>query len=108
YSKYSNGPSPWTYKVGLQWAPIEDIRFRASYQRAIRAPNIIELFTPVTVTQSNNFGTVGDPCAGAAPALTAAQCALTGVTAAQYGHIIQCPAIQCDVSEGGNVALKPE
>jgi len=35
-----------TYKVGLQWAPVEDIRFRASYNRAIRAPSIIELFAP--------------------------------------------------------------
>ncbi len=35
-----------TYKVGLEFAPIRDIRFRASYNRAVRAPNIQELFAP--------------------------------------------------------------
>src|SRR5215472_6281793 len=97
-----------TYKVGLQWSPTEDIRFRGSYQRAIRAPNIIELFNPNTVTQSNQFGANGDPCAGAVPLFTAAQCAFTGVTAAQYGHITQCIADQCNVLLGGNPKLKPE
>jgi iron complex outermembrane receptor protein len=108
YSSYDTGPTPWTYKVGLQWSPNEDLRFRASYQLAIRAPSIIELFNPVIVTQSNSFGQAGDPCAGGSPSFSAAQCALTGVTPAQYGHITQCPAGQCNVSTGGNVVLKPE
>ena len=34
-----------TYKIGLDWAPVQDVRFRASYQRAIRAANVVELFT---------------------------------------------------------------
>ncbi|MBL0968334.1 MAG: TonB-dependent receptor [Brevundimonas sp.] len=34
-----------TYKLGADYAPVEDIRFRASYSRAVRAPNAIELFT---------------------------------------------------------------
>ena len=34
-----------TYKVGADWAPVQDVRFRASYQRAVRAPNVVELFT---------------------------------------------------------------
>jgi len=110
FSDYDTGPKPWTYKFGVQWSPVEDFRLRASYQRAIRAPNILELFNPVTVTQSNQFGKNGDPCAGTTPLFSQAQCALTGVPAALYGTgaIKQCPADQCNVSTGGNPDLAPE
>ena len=40
-----------TYKMELQWAPLPDIRFRGSYNRAIRAPSIIELYNPQLVGQ---------------------------------------------------------
>ena len=33
-----------TYKLGLEWTPIEDIRTRASFQRAVRVPNVAELY----------------------------------------------------------------
>src|SRR5580658_659720 len=38
YSSYSEGFNTNTYKFGLNWAPSSDIRFRGSYQRAVRAP----------------------------------------------------------------------
>jgi outer membrane receptor protein involved in Fe transport len=82
------------------------VRFRASFQRAIRAPNIIELFNPNVVTQTSTVGK--DPCAGANPAALLEQCAHTGVTPAQYGHISQCPAGQCSALLGGNASLRPE
>jgi hypothetical protein len=48
-----------TYKLGLEWAPVEDFRVRGSFQRAVRAANIIELFT----AQGNGlFDLDGDPC----------------------------------------------
>ena len=50
-----------TYKIGLDFAPIRDIRFRAAYNRAVRAPNIQELFAPQRVVLNGT----GDPCAGA-------------------------------------------
>ncbi len=120
YSDYSTGIQADTYKVGLQWAPTRDVRFRASYQQAIRAPNIIELYTPQAVTNSSQLSS--DPCAPTvntdgtiSPATaTAAQCANTGVTAAQYGDglntntIVQCPANQCAVLNGGNPDLQAE
>ncbi|GIU32497.1 TonB-dependent receptor domain-containing protein [Shewanella sp. MBTL60-007] len=34
------------WKVGLNWAPIEDLRFRATRSKSVRAPNIGELFSP--------------------------------------------------------------
>ncbi|PVX28832.1 TonB-dependent receptor domain-containing protein [Sphingomonas pokkalii] len=94
----------WTYKAELAWSPVDGARFRASYNRAIRAPNISELFG------ARGIGNVSlnDPCAGATPEASLTTCKLTGVTDAQYGHIIQCPADTCSQSYGGNPALKPE
>lgn len=37
-----------TWKVGAVWAPIDAIRFRVSRSRDIRAPNVSELFGPIT------------------------------------------------------------
>ncbi|GAA0621311.1 TonB-dependent receptor [Brevundimonas kwangchunensis] len=57
-SEYQNFGAD-TYKLGLDYAPIEDIRFRASYSRAVRAPNVIELFTAQGL---NLFDMDYDPC----------------------------------------------
>ena len=95
-----------SFKFGLQYAPVQDLRLRGSFQRAIRAPNIIELFNPAVVTQTSVVGV--DPCAGATPTATLEQCAHTGVTAGQYGHIAQCPSGQCSALLGGNSTLRPE
>jgi outer membrane receptor protein involved in Fe transport len=93
-----------TYKVEGNWTPINDIRLRASYNRAVRAPNINELFTPQAVLLDGST----DPCAGTTPAFTAAQCAFTGVSAGQYGNILENPAAQYNGLLGGNPDLKPE
>jgi len=104
YSDYSTGFKTDTYKGGLDWAPIDMLRFRASYQRAVRAPNVGELFS----SQSVALDGADDPCAGATPDATLAQCQLTGVTAAQYTHIATNPAGQYNGLLGGNPALVPE
>lgn len=98
-----------TYKFEADWSPVRDIRFRGSYNRAVRAPNVSELF----VTQSVALDGSTDPCAGPAigglvNGFTAAQCALTGVTAAQFGNIVENPADQYNGLLGGNPALLPE
>ena len=58
------------------------------------------------------LGFSNDPCAGAVGSatltLSQAQCALTGVTAAQYGNIKSNPAAQYNVLSGGNPQLAPE
>jgi iron complex outermembrane recepter protein len=44
YTDYSNSGEVNTWKVGVTYEPISDIRFRASRSRDIRAPNLFELF----------------------------------------------------------------
>ena len=44
-SDYSTVGSVKTWEVGGDWAPIDDVRFRATLAKAVRAPNIGELFT---------------------------------------------------------------
>jgi outer membrane receptor protein involved in Fe transport len=107
YSSYDVGANSFstdTYKFEAEWAPVRDIRFRGSYNRAVRAPNVVELFS----TQAVGLNGSTDPCAGAVPTATAAQCALTGVTAAQYGTIPANPAGQYNALLGGNPNLTPE
>lgn len=48
---FSGGVSTW--KVGLNYSPIEDLRFRLTRSRDIRAPNILELYN--AGTQSTAF-----------------------------------------------------
>lgn len=105
FSKYSNNSKGIsTYKGEIAWAPSRDLRLRGGYNRAIRAPNISELFA----AQSPGNVTTQDPCSGTTPTATLEQCQRTGVTAAQYGRISECPSEQCTGFFGGNPALKPE
>ena len=105
YSAYSEGFDTNTYKFGLNWAPTSDVRFRGSYQRAVRAPNLQELFVEKGLVLEG----ATDPCdsSTSAPA-SALQCARTGLTAAQTGHVLSSPAGQYNGLTGGNPNLKPE
>ena len=104
YSDYNLGYNTNTYKLGLEYAPIRDIKFRGSYNRAVRAPNIGDLYSPSVVGAGGN----ADPCWGSTPQFTAAQCARTGVTAGQYGNIAVNAAAQINTTAGGNPNLQPE
>ncbi|WP_068070679.1 TonB-dependent receptor domain-containing protein [Novosphingobium lentum] len=104
YSDYSLTGSTNTYKLQMEYAPIQQVRFRAGYNRAVRAPNSLELFS----TPNVGLFAGSDPCAGASPTASAAACALTGVTAAQYGTIDKNPANQYNQQTSGNTGLRPE
>jgi iron complex outermembrane recepter protein len=107
YSKYSEGFTTNTYKIGLEWAPVRDVRLRGSFQRAVRAPNIGELFSPQAVGLDGSI----DPCAGTmTPGVspTPAQCLAAGVPLAQYGNVPKNPSPQYNGLLGGNPNLLPE
>jgi outer membrane receptor protein involved in Fe transport len=126
HSNYSVSGGVNTYKFDLQFAPIRDIRFRGSYQRAIRTPTVSEFYNP------QNLGLIAygdDPCAaptGGGPALSTLANCLNSLkslnpTAAQiaaftraYGNgtttdiIPQAVSGQLGQVQGGNPLLTPE
>jgi outer membrane receptor protein involved in Fe transport len=110
FSDYSSIGDTNTYKVAGEWEVIDGLRFRAGYNRAVRAPNIGELFAPQNVVLDGNQ----DPCAGlaanqAANAAKIANCAtIFHLTTAQVLAIEANPANQYNGQTGGNPNLKPE
>lgn len=104
HSAYSLSGGANTYKVGIDWAPAPDFSLRGGFNRAIRAPNVVELFAPQTLSSA----AISDVCAGSNPTGTLAQCANTGVSASQYGQIAECASNYCTTLTGGNRALRPE
>ena len=117
YSDYSSVGGTNTYKVGGEWAPTPDVRFRASFNSAVRAPNTVELFSAPAFKL---FG-VTDPCAGGKPTNPdPAGCIAQGVlpqvgntaTGANgrtaFGFVIPCPASQCTNLTSGNPNLQAE
>jgi outer membrane receptor protein involved in Fe transport len=115
YSTYTSGFNTNTYKFGVEYAPLQDVKLRAGYNRAVRAPSVGDLFAPAVI----GAGGTADPCWGAVVGGTGgttgtvnkhdfAFCSRTGVTAAEWGAITPNPAAQINTSVGGNAALKPE
>ncbi len=104
-SEYSNGPKTSSYGLGIEYSPVKEVRGRGSYQKAVRAANVIELFTAQGL---GLYDLPVDPC-GPSRTSTLAQCQRTGVTAATYGTaILDSPAGQYNALFGGNLNLKPE
>lgn len=109
FSDYSTIGNTNTWEVGLLWAPIEDVRFRATLSQAIRAPNINELFAP---KQPRSFLPV-DPCSvdqhQFGPASRKQNCA-QALGALGLSNDLKLPstAVNFTGSEGGNVDLKEE
>ncbi len=69
FADYSTVGSTLSWNAGLEWAPISQLRFRATTALATRAPNINELFSP----PSQNFPTgLNDPCLGVTATSTTA------------------------------------
>jgi iron complex outermembrane receptor protein len=105
WSNYNTGHTTNTYGLGAEWAPVTQARLRGTYQRAVRAANIVELFLPQGL---NLFTLQQDPC-GEGPTATVAQCALTGLPANLYGSAnLTNPAGQYNYIQGGNPTLNPE
>lgn len=103
YSDFSNFGSADVYKIGLNWSPIRDIRFRGSYGTSFRAPNILELFNGALQANSN----LVDPCNNSPLRNTnvtvGSNCAALGVSSTFLQTAPTLPVLT-----GGNPNLKPE
>ncbi|WP_293905681.1 TonB-dependent receptor [Phenylobacterium sp.] len=106
YSDYSSSGTTSTYKIAGDWQIVDDLRLRGSYQRAVRAPHVLELFSPQNVVLDGTQ----DPCAGLSPGdpKVATCAAIFKLTTAQVLAIEKNPAPQYNGQIGGNPNLKPE
>ncbi|MFL2492478.1 MAG: TonB-dependent receptor domain-containing protein [Luminiphilus sp.] len=99
-----------TYFAGLSWAPNDEVRFRANQSVAIRAPNVFDLYVGINtgLIELSPVNGDGDQCSGPNPVATQAQCANTGLSAAQYGSVDPSAAGQFNLITGGNPNLVAE
>ena len=106
FSNYSTTGASTTWKAGGTYEPFAGFKFRGMYQKAVRSPNIQELFqSPV---QGLGNLTV-DPCQGTGLAAgLAALCVATGAPAATIGQIPAPTSGQINVTTSGNNTLNVE
>ncbi len=108
-SDYSITGQDETWKAGVNWSPIDSLRFRAMFQVANRAPNISELFRPVTTGLSN---ATLDPCSAGNPnpidAELRALCESTGVPPALVGVVGDIVAGQVNQFAGTDPNALPD
>jgi iron complex outermembrane receptor protein len=58
FSDYNRSGGTNTYKADINWTVVDPVRIRAGYQRAVRAPNVVEQFGPPTLV----FDSAVDAC----------------------------------------------
>ena len=113
YSDYDNAGSATTWKAGLQWQPVPELRLRTMFQRSVRAPNLFEAFqeqgsrTGVYVFDAPS----DDPCSAAADPVANGlreACIATGLPADQVGVFEATPGYPVTFLFGGNPSLEPE
>jgi iron complex outermembrane recepter protein len=116
-SDYTTSGTVTSYEADLRWRPVRELLFRGSYQRAVRAPNIAELFNPAQTSQLA-IGTppaaLGDPCDSRSTARTgtngaqvAALCVAQGIPNALIATY-QFPTTATGQVIAGNTGLTPE
>ena len=119
YSKYDTFSGQSTWKADLSWAPVEQIRFRGGYSRAIRAPSLEDLYGPttnaqVTIGNPTLTGLAGDPCdinssyrTGSNAAQVKTLCLAQGVPNGLINtYTYGSPSVQG--TSGSNATLTPE
>lgn len=103
YSDYSTSGGVDAWKVGGDWAPSRDVRFRGSYQRVVRAPNIGELFG--ATSSISLVGRAVDPCAN--PAASGASVETCVASGAPAGGFVQDLSAALFIF-GGRATIQPE
>ncbi|WP_299596011.1 TonB-dependent siderophore receptor [uncultured Microbulbifer sp.] len=99
YSDFSTFGGQSTGKVGVVYAPVEDLRFRTSFSTSFRAPGIYELYSG----SAQSYEYLIDPCdtSAANEDGQGANCGMVGAGFTQAGN-------QVPTNIGGNEELTPE
>jgi len=121
-SKYNTNPKTFsTWKTELVWAPVRDITFRGSVNRAQRAPTVVEASQGANISYGRITTAYSDPCAPTlvrmttdpstgqqvpvygAPQASRDACRATGLADNQYGSAtLLCPTdVGCTYRSGG-------
>jgi iron complex outermembrane receptor protein len=120
-SRYDTNPETFnTWKIEGLYAPVQDITFRAAFNKAQRAPTVIEMSQASNISFTTQGGSQNDFCAGIArqiqdpndptkqitvidaPTASREVCRATGLSDALYGSTsLSCPNSQCTVRTGG-------
>jgi iron complex outermembrane recepter protein len=117
FSHYDTSGAVSTYAGDIKWNPVESFLVRGGYQRAVRAPNVGELFSAASGSQIA-FGTppqsIGDPCdirstarTGANGAQVAALCQAQGMPASIVNSYVFPTTATAGLTQG-NPKLTPE
>lgn len=116
YSYYWPAGSISTYKASFDWRVGAPLLLRGGYQKAVRAPNIGELYQPASGVIANTGlpPSAGDPCdvrnnlrLGASASSVRSLCIAQGVPASIVDTYNQANVAMPSVTQG-NLALKPE
>jgi outer membrane receptor protein involved in Fe transport len=102
------------YFASLSWQPVDYLRVRGGFQRAVRAPNFGELFDG-----GGSAPQYFDPCSVTSNARTGSDAAAIrqlcldaggngGISAANIDIYVQTPGNQISITTAGNTALEPE
>ena len=101
WSDYSSFDQNTSWQAGLLWRPTAEMMVRANYAKVFRAPNIVDLYDPLTRYEG---WLEHDPCGNGPTQTEQANCAANGVPGGAY--------VQGDelftVFAGGNPKLEPE
>ena len=122
-SKYNTNPDKFTtWKAEGIYAPVPDVSFRASFNKAQRAPTVVEINQATHIGFGVQGGSQNDFCAPVprqivdpndptktitttAPLASQAVCRATGLSDSLYGSpTLLCPNNQCTVRSGGFTA----
>ena len=106
YSSYNLAGGIDTYKAGLEWKPVDTVKVRGSFNRATRAPSILDLYQPV----QEGFPTFSDPCWNGSAQRSGANATQVNALCAAQGAPANFPVGNAQVRAltGGNVNLEPE
>jgi iron complex outermembrane receptor protein len=110
FTEHSTAGSYWTWKYGMQWRPVNALRIRGMVQRAVRTPNVRELYE--TPRQEQYFVPNGtDFCLAANDPVAsglADVCVAQGMDPDQIGTYDPPDGYIADLTASGNRDLEPE